>query len=558
MNQVFGYQILPHDIGQPRFELDGADPIEIPFSPSGESSRVKVVAYPDSTLQASFSLAHKSWIYIWGIPAHPRLNNSGLPDWCAKNVREGKYGVFKELLGSFIIIVDDPNNNSLTIISDILGVRPMFLGKQNGRIIFGSKVWPIYGTGLISGAINYEAVSSWISYGFNCSNGSLFSDLRRLPAGSAVVIKDGEWEEISYATFQSDESSLPTPDQMAEELHEIVSSTLRVLLANTAEATLALSGGYDSRYLLALSLSLSKTALRCATVSISKEEEHIAHQVAKRLEIPVETIPVGSSEWDLYDDAFHLTADGFPISKFLTYCLAQQHSNIPMLNGYMGDSLIRGSKDTFLGKYEEEWSGDLVAILQRKHVAMNSMILRSNIAQKIEMRSRIPMEEAVQKGSKFGKVFGWADFYFRQRLYISNNFLQHLDLTEALLPFYSWELLSYKMRHDCQMFSSEVYEKIFARNFPILSNIPRSDTLPSKKKLRHMASCTKQWARQLLPAMYSKKCLGLLDKKWCLPRTLMGITGIRRYEGIIHHFQRLYLLEEKTRTAGLNFDWDQI
>jgi hypothetical protein len=373
-----------------------------------------------------------------------------------------------------------------------------------------------------------------------------------------VVIKDGEWKEIPYARFEA-EGPLPPTDRVAEELHGIVSSTLKVLLGNAPQVTLALSGGYDSRYLLALALSLSKTAIKCTTVSISKEEEYIANQVANSLGVPLETVPVQNSEWDLYDEAYHLTADGFPISKFVTYCLAQRQANVPMLNGYMGDSLMRGSKDRFMGKYEEEWTGDLVEILQRKHVFASSIILRPEIAQKIRMRSRTPMEEAVRKGTEIGKIFGWADFYFRQRLYISNNFLQHLDLTEALLPFYSWALLSYKMHHNCRMFSPVVYERIFMNYFPVLSRIPPADTLPRKASQHSkVAKCTKQWARNLLPIMCSKKRLTLLDKHWCLPRTFAGMAGFRRYEGTIKNFQRLYLLEEQTRTAGLDFDWEQI
>ncbi len=558
MNQIYGVQVYPEDHDRPTFLLDGAFPVDVPCATNGKKPQIIVFTNPGTMLRASFSQAHKSWIYIWGIPAHPNVPKSQLTDWCAKIVAEEKYGLFRELLGSFVVIVDEPNRNCMTVVSDILGVRPMFLGKQDGRVIFCSTVWPMYQAGLISGKINYDAVSSWISYGFNCSNGSLFSDLQRLSPGSAVVIKNGQWNEIPYASFESDDSlSIPTT-QLAEELHEIVVSTLNVLLTDTPQVTLALSGGYDSRYLLALSLSLSKTAIRCAMVSISREEEEIAHEVAKTLKVPLETIPMPSSEWDLYDNAYHLTADGFPITKFVTYCLAERYANVPMLNGYMGDSLMRGSKDRFQGKLEEEWTCDLVDILQHKHAFINSIIFRAGIAQKIQLRSRMPMEEAVRKGSQIGNAFGWADFYFRQRLYISNNFLQHLGLAESLLPFYSWALLSYKMRHNCRIFSSKVYEQIFAEKFPLLSKIPRADMLPRTTPQRRVATCTKEWARNLLPVLCNKERLTLLNKRWCLPRTLAGMAGIQRYEGIIHHFQRFYLLEEQARMAGLDFDWDKI
>ena len=82
--------------------------------------------------------------------------------------------------------------------------------------------------------------------------------------------------------------------------------------------------------------------------------------------MPLVELAMPRSEWDLYDDVFHLSADGFPISKMQTYCIAEQYPLIPMINGYLGDSLIRGSKDTFLGKYEGEWKDDLVGILEKK------------------------------------------------------------------------------------------------------------------------------------------------------------------------------------------------
>lgn len=558
MNQIYGYQVLAGIAVQPDFDVDGAYSIEIPLASNGEAPQVKVLSYNEATFQVSFSPAYKSWVYLWGRVVHPEVPQPGILEWCAKTVAEGRYGLFKELLGSFVIIVDEPRKHSITFVSDILGIRPMFLGKRQGRVIFGSKVWPMYRANLISGRIDYDAVSAWLSYGFNCTSGSLFADLKRLTPGSVVVINDGEWKEIPYASFEA-ESSLPSTDRVAEELHEIVSSTLKVLLTDLPQATLALSGGYDSRYVLALALSLSTTAINCFSVSISNEEEYIAGRVANALGVSLETVPVPHSEWDLYEEAYHLTADGFPITKFVTYCLAQRYVKIPMLNGYMGDSLMRGSKDMYLGKYEDEWLGDLVEILQRKHSFMNTILLRPGLAKKIQMRSRIPMEEAVRKGSKIGKAFGWADFYFRQRLYISNNFLQHLDLTEALLPFYSWELLSYKMRHNCRIFNSKVYEQIFTKNFPKLSRIPRADTLRSKKPQHsEMAGCTKRWARNLICIMCRKNRLVLLNKNWCLPRILAGTAGFRRYEGTIHNLQRLNMLEEQTRTAGLNFDWEQI
>ena len=558
MNQLYGIQVSAKAFDQEELLLDGTVPIEIPLSSSGEVPQIKVSAHSEGALQVFFSRIHVAWIYIWGMPVHATISQSEIPEWCARSVAKENYAYFQDLLGTFIILIDEPQKKRLTIISDMLGVRPLFLGNQNGRVIFGSKVWPLYKAGIISGEIDYDAVSAWISFGFNCSNGSLFTDLKRIPAGAVVVIENGQWKKIDYVQFEVD-TFRPSIDRIVEELHEIVSSALAVLLAHVPQATLALSGGYDSRYLLGLALALSKTDVRCVTVNNSQEEVMIAHQVAAALKVPLETIAGKDSLWDFYDEPYHFTADGFPITKFVTHLLAQRYPNIPMLNGYMGDPLIRGSRDTIQGKYEEEWKEDLVGILCQKHMVGSSLIFRPEIARRIEMRSRMPMEEAVRKGSQIGKIFSWADFYFSQRLYISNNFLQHLDFSEAILPFYSYALLSYKMRYDCHLFSSNVYEQIFKTYFPVLAKISRAGAVVSQSSQSSKISrWTMEWARSLLAPLSDKKSLTLLNKKYCIPRTVVGMAGFRRYESSIQSVFRLYLLEKEATEAGVNFDWDKI
>ena len=230
-----------------------------------------------------------------------------------------------------------------------------------------------------------------------------------------------------------------------------------------------------------------------------------------------------------------------------------------MVNGFMGDSLMRGSKDTFMGRYETEWDDDLVDILQRKHMQVNLKLLREDIATRIKMRSRVPMEVAIKKGSKYRKIFAWADFYYRQRHYISNNFLQHIGITEALLPFYSWKLLAYKMEHEYKIFSREIYHKIFQNYFPELAKIPHaSDLYVKKNNYFGGAQCTKSWAKEILPIIYNKNFLSLLQKRVCVLHSVAGIAGIRKAESSIIFFKRLYLLEKSLRESRLEFDWDNI
>jgi hypothetical protein len=303
---------------------------------------------------------------------------------------------------------------------------------------------------------------------------------------------------------------------------------------------------------------MSNEPIRCVTVAITPEEDIVARQVAQAVGASHKRIPVKNSEWDLYDEVFLSTPDGFPISKNLTYCVAQESGGAPMLTGFMGDPLMRGSRDTILGRDETHWKGDLATALQQKHLAVYPQLFKERIGQRIHDRALLPMEEAIRKGSETGKVIFWADTYYRQRYYISMNFLQNLGLSEALMPFYSWRLLHYKLSHESRLFHRGIYKSLFQKHFPGLSKIPHADELPKQAgRQTRIAKCTRIWAINLLRAMCNNE-LTLLSKKHCVPRVLAGMAGMSRVEGLVHTVQRLYSLERQVKEARLNFDWECI
>ncbi len=557
MDQIFGYEVFPGSVSSNDVVFQGARPVLAPTSFNGKPAQVNVFSQSHSYLQNYFSQKYTTYAYVCGIPVHPVVDTKDIPEWCVNAVSEKRYDCFKELIGTFVIIIDEPVQHRITFVTDILGIRPIFIGDYKGRIVFGSSVWPICKAGLSTGVIDYDAVSAWISYGFNCTNGSLFSDLRRLPPATVVTIQNGKYTEIPYGEFKP-RSQKPNPEQVVEELHCIVSSTFKTLLSKHSRVSLALSGGFDSRYLLALSSSVAKTSFDCVTLSRTGEEK-IASKVAETLGFPLEKYSINGSTWDIYDDVYHFTADGFPITKFLTYCIAQKYPDIPMVNGFLGGGIFRGEKDIILGKYETEWKEDLADVLQSHHSSANFKILRKDTVKRIKERSRVPMEVAVQKGSSIGKVFGWTNSYYRQRLYISNNFLQHINITEALLPFYSWGLFAYKMEHDYSLFNRDVYNRVFQTYFPKLANIPHSSDLPAKTNQHvRIARCTKQWARELLPKIINSNWLSLVKRRKCVPLNMAAIAGLPRAENAIFFLERLYLLEKKVRDSGLDFDWECI
>lgn len=558
MNQIFGYQTLPEDKGRNVFKLSDTEEIVSSADEKIAIPQLRLFAQPNTSIHSCHSTKYRAYSYVWGIPVHPDIPAKDIPEWCIKVISEKDYDRFKELIGTFIIIVDEPHLKKVTFVNDILGIRPFFHGTFQGRMVFGSNVWSMQGAGMSAGNIDYDSVSAWIVYGYNSTDGSLFSDLQRLTPGAVTTITDGKYAEFQYARFESDHKAPPI-EQVSEEVHHIVSSTVKTLLANHNRFSLPLSGGFDSRYLLSLSLLNGNPSIECSTVSISEKERQVAHQIADMLGVSLKTYDINGSIWNFYEDPYHFMADGFPITKFVPYRIAQDYSGLPMMNGFMGDALIRGDSDKYQGKYETEWDENPVDVLQRKHTRINLRLLRKDIALKVMARSRPSMEKAVREGSILGKIMTWQDYYYTHRFYISNNFLQHIEFADALIPFYNWPLLSFKMKHAYKVFNLDTYCKIFEKHFPNLSGIPRSSDLQSaKKKTPGIAKCTKQWAREIIPTLLFKADLSLLQKSLSIPYSIAAVSGLHRAESSVFDLKRLYLLERKTKDTGLNFDWKSL
>ena len=167
-NQIFGYQALPGERPSTDIVFGGALPVQKPCS---EAWSVRLFVSPHSSLQSFVSNEQGLCAYVWGIPAHPEVRPSDIASWCATVVAGEQYTRFREILGTFVVIVDQPRKRRLTFVSDILGIRPLFLGRHSGRLIFGSDVWSIHKAGLSSGKVDYDTVASWIAFGYGCTGG---------------------------------------------------------------------------------------------------------------------------------------------------------------------------------------------------------------------------------------------------------------------------------------------------------------------------------------------------------------------------------------------------
>ncbi|MGI9336621.1 MAG: hypothetical protein ACR2RL_26005, partial [Gammaproteobacteria bacterium] len=214
------------------------------------------------------------------------------------------------------------------------------------------------------------------------------------------------------------------------------------------------------------------------------------------------------------------------------------------------------SHDLVGGRYEAEVEQGMADALARTHGKMRRYLLRPELEARAIGRVRAVLEQAVTQGEAIGEISMWFDLYMRQRCYVSSNFLACLSESEAILPFYTWDLLSLKHAADNRKFTFELYAEVFRRYYPQVADIPHASYRPDAKPAKPgVASATKRLARKHLIRAAANRLPGLFQNSTAAGAAMAAHLGARKFEAHILHLERGRLLEEQLQNRQIEFDW---
>jgi asparagine synthetase B (glutamine-hydrolysing) len=372
-----------------------------------------------------------------------------------------------------------------------------------------------------------------------------------------------------------DDGTAVSQDELPDRLFELIAESTRAWLRAVPNLTLPLSGGFDSRLLAALYCRERGADIPAYTLRFSHAEVTTAKAVAAALGLRWHVVELGSSSWtfhfspkptfwERYGGEYQVMADGFLISKNPIYTLAFDYPGVPVMNGYIGDALIRGPHDRIRGRQEADFEeSELANAIQRVYasqarVRRKSHLLAPSLAARIRDRALAPVERIVREGAPQGRVSFLTSLRLRQRFYISNNFLQHLDYAESVLPFLSARLIQLKLSNPRLHFSIETYRELFARHVPQISHIPheREVRRPTRRKPK-FNPLLMRWAAQEFSNLLAKRRLRLLAKSRVAHRLLAaGISPHHEY--VITMVREISLLERFAASLHLPLEWDEL
>jgi len=263
----------------------------------------------------------------------------------------------KQSVGMFAFALWDRHDRLLYLARDRMGEKPLYYGWQGHTLLFGSELKALRQHPAFRADIDREALTLYMRYSYIPGPHSIYQGIRKLPAGTYVVLGKQRTECTPVAYWTAKDAALrgqmqPFPGTEAEAISRL-DSVLREAVSGQMMADVPLgaflSGGYDSSLVVALMQAQSKRPVKTFTIGFNEAEyneaqhakavaQHLGTDHTELYVTPDEAMSVIPRMPTLYDEPF---ADSSQIPTFLVSQLARQHVTVS-LSGDGGDELFGG------------------------------------------------------------------------------------------------------------------------------------------------------------------------------------------------------------------------
>ena len=264
------------------------------------------------------------------------------------------------LEGMYAFALWDEERSRLVLARDRLGIKPLYLCRTGGRLVFASEAKAILSLPDVQASIDPAALEEYLALGYTPNETSLFVGIDKLPPASVLVCEGGNCEtRVYWRPPDSIDESL-TDGDWAEAVLEQVGSAVRSEMVSDVPLGAFLSGGIDSSAVVAFMARNSDRPVKTYSIgfdtgaagSFYNELPH-AREVANLFKTDHKEILVRPDVANLLPNLlWHLdepVADSAFITTYLVSKFAREDVTV-ILSGVGGDELFGGYR-RYLGEH---------------------------------------------------------------------------------------------------------------------------------------------------------------------------------------------------------------
>jgi asparagine synthase (glutamine-hydrolysing) len=191
-----------------------------------------------------------------------------------------------KLNGMFAIALHDQRDNSLHLIRDRMGKKPIWISQiPDGSLYFASEVRAIL-PARPDRTLRTEMLAEVMQYGYINSPNSAFNEIKQVPPASVLTWKDGKTKTATYWALNFDTKVKVSYKEALETTKELIEAAVSRRLISERPLGSFLSGGFDSTVVTAYMAKLMSEKVQTYSIgfhSAQFNEAHHAKQVANFL-----------------------------------------------------------------------------------------------------------------------------------------------------------------------------------------------------------------------------------------------------------------------------------
>jgi len=252
------------------------------------------------------------------------------------------------LNGMFAIAIHDARDNSLHLIRDRMGKKPLWLSQSNdGTLYFASEVRALM-LARPDRTLRTDMVAEVMQYGYINSPNSAFNEITQLPPASSLTWREGKTSVSKYWEPDFD-TKVQIPYKEALEITKsLIEAAVSRRLVSERPIGSFLSGGYDSTVVTSYMAKLMSEKVQTYSIGFHNaqfNEAHHARQVASYLGTNHHEEILRPDPALLVEKIAHVLDQPFADSSIVpTYLLAKfaRENLIVALGGDGGDEVFGG------------------------------------------------------------------------------------------------------------------------------------------------------------------------------------------------------------------------
>lgn len=256
--------------------------------------------------------------------------------------------------GMFAICIYDREDDSIYLVRDRIGKKPMYYELDGEDMYFASELKPLMSRPGFSKTIRNDVVTRYLYQQYINAPDTIFENVYKLEPGSILHYQNGRvktWKywDVKQVYHKMQENPVTDYAQAKEELKELLKKSVASRMISDVPLGAFLSGGYDSSLITAIAQEHSKEPVKTFSIGFHEEkynEAKYASEVAKHLGTNHTELYISEKEmFDMVDSIPQYydepMADSSQIPSMLVAELAKRDVTV-VLSGDGGDEFFCG------------------------------------------------------------------------------------------------------------------------------------------------------------------------------------------------------------------------